>query len=308
MNLTMKRNLALLSHVIGLQFPLAALAAGPQTPGDAPPPVSAARLEARDQLERRFDSVSTLIETSSAAKQIEASTAPAAQAKRQQARELKQQAEQVYRAGNQAEASRLLDQASKVMMEGVRLAAPEQVTQEKKQRDFNSRMESVKALLAAQKRISIEKNEGAKGKEISNKIESQMQEANALAAAKQLDQGRALLDQAYDNAKKAIESMRDGATLVRSLDFATKEEEYRYEIDRNDSHQMLVKVLLDEKRASNPSLDGVVQKYVEQAGSLRKSAEGAAAKGDHVTGIRLLEDSTKELVRAIRGAGVYIPG
>jgi hypothetical protein len=71
---------------------------------------------------------------------------------------------------------------------------------------------------------------------------------------------------------------------------------------------MLVKVLLDERRATSPQLDGVVQKYVEQAASLRKTAEGSAAKGDYATGIKVLEDSTKELVRAIRGAGVYIPG
>lgn len=188
-------------------------------------------------------------------------------------------------------------------------AAPaKQLTQEKKQRDFDNRMESVKALLAAQKRISVELNAGTKGKEISNRIEAQMQEATALAASQKLDQGRVVLDQAYDTVKIAIESMRRGATLVRSLDFATKEEEYRYEIDRNDTHQMLVKVLLDEKRANDPGLEGMVQKYLELAANLRKSAESAAAKADYVKGISLLEDSTKELVRAIRGAGVYIPG
>jgi hypothetical protein len=33
-----------------------------------------------------------------------------------------------------------------------------------------------------------------------------------------------------------------------------------------------------------------------------------ATKKDYEAGIQLLEESTKELVRAIRGAGVYIPG
>jgi hypothetical protein len=310
MKLTMKRKLALLSYLIGMHFSSEALAVEPPATGDASSPntASSVRPEEKEQLGRRLASVATLIEKSSAAKQIESSAIPEALAKREQARELRQQAEQAYRSENYPNASRLLDQAAKVMFEGVRLASPEQVTQEKRQRDFDSRMESVKALLAAQKRISLEKNAGAKGKEISNKIEAQMQEATALAAAHKVDQGRAILDQAYVTAKKAIETMRDGDTLVRSLDFATKEEEYRYEIDRNDTHHMLVKVLLDEKRANNPNLDGMVQKYLEQAASLRKTAEGSASKGDYVTGIKLLEDSTKELVRAIRGAGVYIPG
>jgi hypothetical protein len=308
MTSTMKRYLALFFYLVGLHFSFTATTAEAQVQGDASASVPAVRPEEKEQLGRRLASVATLIEKSSAGKQIESSAIPEALAKRDKARELRLEAERAYRSENYPNASRLLDQAAKMMFEGVRLASPEQVTQEKKQRDFDSRMESVKALLSAQKRISIEKNAGAKGKEISNKIETQMQEASALANAKKLDQARALLDQAYVTAKKAIESMRDGDTLVRSLDFATKEEEYRYEIDRNDTHQMLVKVLLDEKRAVNPSLEGMVQKYLEQAASLRKTAESSASKGDYVMGIKLLEDSTKELVRAIRGAGVYIPG
>lgn len=274
-----------------------------------PPSVRPARAsEDKEQLQRRLASVATLVEKSSAAKQIETSAVPQALALRGKARELWQQADAAYQAGSYADASRLLDQAAKMFFEGVRLAAPEQVTGEKKQRDFDNRMESVKALLAAQKRISIEKNLGAKGTETSNKLEAQRGEAAALAAAGKLDQGRALLDQVYLTTKVVIEGLREGDTLVRSLSFANKEEEYLYEVDRNDTHQMLIKVLLNEKRASNAGLESMVQKYIEQAAALRASAEAMAAKKDFEAGIKLLEDSTKELVRAIRGAGVYIPG
>ena len=309
MNPSMKRNLTLMSYiVVALHLPFPVLAAEPQLQSNVPAAMPAVRTEDKAQLERKLDSVATLIEKSSAAKQIVSSASPEALATRDKARELRQQAEQAYRTQDYTNASRLLDQTTKMMFEAIRLASPQQGPQVKKQRDFDNRMEAVKALLAAQKRISVEKNAGAKGKEISSKIEAQMQEAAALAAAQKLDQGQAVLDQAYVAAKESIESLRGGATLVRSLNFATKEEEYHYEIDRNDTHQMLVKVLLDEKRASNPALEGMVQKYLEQAAGLRKSAEGSATKKDDVNGIRLLEDSTKELVRAIRGAGVYIPG
>jgi hypothetical protein len=252
--------------------------------------------------------VATLIETSSAAKQIEASGNPEAQALRSKARAMRLQADEAYKAGNYVSASRSLDDAAKTLFEGVRLAAPEQIGAEKKKRDFDNRMESVKALLAAQKRISTEKRLGAKGTETSNKIEAQMREASALASAGKVDEGRALLDQVYVATKASIEGMREGDTLVRSLNFATKEEEYHYEVDRNDTHKMLVKVLLDEKRANNPSLEGMVQKYLDQAATLRVSAEGMAARKDYESAVKTLEDSTKELVRAIRSAGVYIPG
>jgi endonuclease III len=105
----------------------------------------------------------------------------------------------------------------------------------------------------------------------------------------------------------AIEKLRGGDTLIRSLHFANKEEEYRYEVDRNDTHRMLIKVLLKEKmeqaavqRRVNPSL--------KKADELRAKAEKQAAQGKYEDAVRTLEDSTKELVRAIRSAGIYIPG
>jgi len=101
--------------------------------------------------------------------------------------------------------------------------------------------------------------------------------------------------------------VRQGDTLVRSLNFASKEEEYVYELDRNDTHQMLIKVLLDEKRGSG-SIDGMLKGYVDKAQALRGQAQSAAQRKDWTDGIRLLEESTAELVRAIRNAGIYIPG
>ena len=276
---------------------------------DATSAPSAARApENKEQLERRLESVGTLIEKSSGARQIETSGNPQAQAQRAKAKEIHQQAEDAYKKGDYAGAGKLLDGAAKTMFDGVRQAAPEQLTGENNKRDFDNRLESVRALLSAQKRISAEKKLGAKGAETTARIEAQIREAQALAASGKLDEGRAVLDKVYVTTKASIENMRDGDTLVRSLQFANKEEEYHYEIDRNDTHKMLVKVLLDEKRASNPNLEAMVQKYLEQAAVLRANAESLAAKKDHEGAIKVLEDSTRELVRAIRGAGVYIPG
>ena len=303
----MKKSTLLLS-LFGVFTMFGVNAAEPVTENNPNAVRSARPPEDKEQLERRLASVATLIEKSSAAKQIESSAVPQALALRDKARELRQKAEESFKAGNYLEASRFLDQTAKLMFEGVRLAAPEQIERGKKQRDFDSRMESVKALLEAQKRISAEKNQGAKGTATSKKIEGSIRDAQALATAGKLDEGRALLDQVYVTTRTEIESMREGDTLVRSLNFATKEEEYLYEVNRNETHKMLVGVLLDEKRATNSGLDGMVKKYLEKSESLRLSAQNMAEKKDFEGAIQMLEDSTKELVRAIRSAGVYIPG
>jgi uncharacterized protein YfcZ (UPF0381/DUF406 family) len=113
-----------------------------------------------------------------------------------------------------------------------------------------------------------------------------------------------VLDRAYLTARVSIESMRRGDTLVRSLNFASKREEYDYEIDRNDTHAMLIKVLLADRKDAA----GAMAPFTEKAATLRSEAEAQAKKGDHAAGIKLLEDSTRELVRAIRSGGIYIPG
>lgn len=281
----------------------------PQQPAAEGQSVRPARTpETKEQIERRLVSVSTLIESSSGAKQIEASGNTAAQAERAKARDMHKQADDAFKKGDYPTASRLLDGAAKILFEAVRGAAPEQVHGEKKQRDFDNRLESVKALLSAQKRISTEKKLGAKGAETTAKIEAQIREAQALAAAGKIDEGKAALDKVYVATRSSIETMREGDTLVRSLNFANKEEEYHYEVDRNDTHKMLVKVLLEEKRASNPNLETMVQKYVDQSATIRATAEGLAAKKDFEGAVKTMEEATKELVRAIRSAGIYIPG
>lgn len=275
-----------------------------QTPPRAPGPTPAPD---RQQVEVRLTAVGTLIERSTAAKQIESSKDARAAEQRSRAREIYKQARQAFDANDLGTASKLLSDASNLMFEAVRMAAPEQVIVSKARSDFNARMESVQALLSAQKRIVAEKPEARSAREAIATVERLAAQAKELAAGDKITEARTVLDQAYLAAKASISSMRSGDTLVRSLNFANKEEEYRYEVDRNDTHRMLIQLLLDGKRGASAS-DPMVRKFVDSAARLRESADGLAGKGDYPGAIKSLEDSTAELVRAIRGAGVFIPG
>jgi hypothetical protein len=48
--------------------------------------------------------------------------------------------------------------------------------------------------------------------------------------------------------------------------------------------------------------------HVTESDELREQAEGYAGNKEYETAIDTMEESTRELVRAIRSAGVYIPG
>ena len=264
---------------------------------------AAAQSVDREQLERRIAAVETLIERSSAAKQIDASGDARARAHRDRARDIHRRAAQAMHAGDLAAASRLLPEASLQMFEGVRLAGAETVVAEKRRADFDARLESVKSLAAAQRRIALEKKTIPGAAETTRTIDDLVAEAQRLAAGGDLEAARGTLDRAYLVAKAAIGSMRSGDTLVRSLDFATKEEEYRYELDRNDTHRMLLRMLV-----ADPAKAERARPADARASALREQAQARAGAGAYAEAVGLLEDSTRELVRTIRGAGIYIPG
>jgi hypothetical protein len=265
---------------------------------------SAAHAQDRDQLERRLQSVGTLIESSSVARQIESSGESAAREKRDNARLIHREASATLGSGDLNAAARLLDQAAREMMNGARLAKPEQVAGAKRQRDFDARLDSARALLGAQQRITREKGSAPDAVAVTGRIETLIADAERQVAGGRLDEARALVDRAYLTARVAIESMRRGDTLVRSLKFASPREEYDYEIDRNDTHRMLIElVLADRKEAA-----AAMQAPLDRATALRGQAEAQARRGDAAGAIPLLEASTRELVRAIRAGGLYIPG
>ncbi|MFM2069530.1 MAG: hypothetical protein RLZZ584_4439 [Pseudomonadota bacterium] len=287
-----------------------------QTPATA---AASAPLPDRGQLERRLQSVGTLIESSSAARQIESSGVADARQRRDNARLIHREAGAAITAGDLAGAARLLDQAAREMMNGARLAKPEQVQGEKTQRDFDARMESARALLTAQQRITGEKAASApagsaqaktarEAAEATKAIERQIAEAQALAAQGKVAQARPVLDRAYLTARVSIESLRRGDTLVRSLNFASPREEYDYELDRNETHALLISVLLADRKDASGAMPPAMQTLVDKAAGLRTEAEARARAGDHPAAIKLLEDATRELVRAIRAGGIYIPG
>jgi hypothetical protein len=259
----------------------------------------------REQLASNLESVGKLLSSSSAARQIEASRSAEALTRRDRALELHANARTALEGGDLPRAAALLTEARSIFFDAVRMAAPEEVLSKKLESDYRNRLDSVKALLAAYQRVAIEKSDSSRGvRETVAQVERSMAEAAKLAQAGKYQQGRGELDRAYLVAKAAVSGLRSGDTLVRSLSFASKEEEYHYEIDRNNTHQMLIRILIEERKAA----DDAIQRYMAQAQQLRTRAEEAAVRRDFGDAVKLLEDSTAELVRAIRNAGIYIPG
>lgn len=255
----------------------------------------------------RIQSVRALIEESTAAKRVQASSHREARARHERARELHALAVQAARSGDRQGAEKLLSQAAQTMFEAVRMLETDASVLNHKQHDFDSRLESVKALSAAHERICEEKKcDQSVRDEVARTLQRKLQEALALKSQGQIDRARVVLDEAYVAVKVAIEHQRSGDTLVRSLQFKSKKEEYAYEVDRNDTHRMLISILLQDK--AREAAGATLQRALEAASKLRAQAESQAAAGQYEAAIQALEASTREFQRAIRGAGIYIPG
>ncbi|MBI4693898.1 MAG: hypothetical protein HY749_07740 [Gammaproteobacteria bacterium] len=255
----------------------------------------------------RLATVRKLIEVSSGAKLIEASRNTAAAARRDEARGLYRQAVAAEERGDSAKARELATAAVKVMIDAVRLVEAKSVVAGKRESDYQDRLASVRALKDAHERISAEKGTERKDAELKTFVDDRIAAAEKARAAGNLLEARRLIDEAYTAAKASIVSLRTGETLVRSLHFENKEEEYRYELDRNDTHRMLVQILLKDKMDDAATVR-LIEPFLNKAAEIRGTAERQAAAGNWASAVGTLEESTKELVKAIRGAGVYIPG
>ena len=257
----------------------------------------------------RLQSVEKLLETSSAAQQIKESDNQAAKEKQGEAIALYEKAKLAQSKGDDQQAADLLKLATTVMFEATRMIKKDKSFMAKDVRDFDARKESIESLCTAYENIAKEKGiDSAIENELHAFVYKRIDQAEALKQEDRVKEGRKMLDEAYVAAKVAIEHLRGGETLVRSLNFANSEEEYHYEVDRNDTHRMLVDVLLKEKMKTNWGIEAMVSSFMGKAQELRVVAETQASNGEYENAVNTLEQSTKEIVRAIRSAGIYIPG
>ena len=263
--------------------------------------------EGKTALENRVDYMFKLLNESSGAKQVINGFSDEAKKKREDALAVYESARKNLNDGNDAAATDLLSESAKLMFQAIKLSTPTTMIEEKIIVDFKQRRESVIALKDAFNRISDENNEEESKGKVNKQLDQLVGQADRLLNNGEIPQARIEIDKAYHLVKVSIEAIRSGQTLVRSLQFESPQEEYVYEIDRNDTHSMLVGLLIDEEKQSS-SINSRIMENVEKANILRKQAESYAVAEAFEQAIELLEQSTKQLVRAIRSAGIYIPG
>lgn len=255
---------------------------------------------------QNIDFVEQLINKSAAAKQILDSDNTEAHGLREMALQHLKEAREAEAKGDSQAVAEALHKAKTAIFKGMQLVG-KKVVAEKKQENYQKKRQSLLTLLEAHQRIAAEKGNNPSTREIENFAHEKIEEAKLQVEKNNFVEAMNLINSAYLSVKTSLTRLRKGKTLVRTLSFETKEDEYRYELDRNDTHNMLINTVLKDKR-NDPRLGKLMDIPLNQAEKLRRQAESEAARGDFDTAIKTMEQSTKQIIKAIRMGGIFIPG
>jgi hypothetical protein len=258
--------------------------------------------------EQKAKFVGSLVTSSQPSKAIEASGNEQAKKALGIARGLVDQAKKDLADGKYEDADVKLNKAIEMVTAETRNVSEGDVKSGRAKDGYEKRLATVKAMMDAQTRVAKEKSittgNATSKREIVTKY---MEEAEALAKLGRYEQAIVILDKAYTSVTADVAQMRSGDKLVKELKFDTPQDEYIYEVDRNDSHVMLLKLQLSEK----PPMAGYAEQIEQlrrEAEDVRKQAEEQGRVKNFSEAIKTMGDSTQRLIRALRMAGAYIPG
>lgn len=137
-------------------------------------------------------------------------------------------------------------------------------------------------------------------------IQRALEDAEDLARRSQFGDADLKIERAHAQTVNLISRINAGKTIVSSLTFDSPEAEFKYELERNRSYEMLVTIAMQERGPVDPSLGALADRLVAESHDLRAEAEVKAKNGAHQPAIRTMEQATDKLLRALKAAGLPV--
>ncbi len=135
--------------------------------------------------------------------------------------------------------------------------------------------------------------------------EVQIARAERLADKKKYEEAHTVMESAYAAVLTIVRDLHDGKSVVNELVFETPFEEYKYEVDKNRSYEMLVSIALSELPASE-ELQKHVAKVFTQNEVLRDRAREKIEAENFPDAIRTIESANRDLAKTLRFLGVMV--
>ncbi|MBF0379744.1 MAG: hypothetical protein HQL69_01925 [Magnetococcales bacterium] len=257
-----------------------------------------------DKLKQKFSLVDRFLTKSRTAKRIAAQGKPEVKAIMAEAKAIYNQAVKARSSGDNKKVGILLDRALKLAISASKKAANPASKQWLYKSRYEDLLTSVKNFSVTLKRYLDQS--GKSDSKALEKIQSLIKNARQQAAKKQYQTAITDLKQAQSLLTSGIKKVLGSRSLVYELKFDTPKEEYQYEVNRGDSFEALVRMMLTQgTKASGKQklVDPMVAKYF----SLRLKARNQASAGAYEKAISSQEEANKFLTRALRSLGLMIP-
>jgi len=199
------------------------------------------------------------------------------------------------------------DESLRLLMLASRLANKSNgMAEENAKKTYEKKLKSVQSLLDAHKRITESNSDSSTEKKLKLTVSPLLLESEEQAGQQHFKEALSSLTKAYFLIANSIKKQRSGQTLVRSLDFATAQEAYEYELGRYENYQMLVNMMIDERKAFKR--DARTKPFFDEVARYQKQAYDLAKQGEYTEAADIIEKASKSLVSLLRDSGVHIPG
>ena len=258
----------------------------------------------RSLLHNKLLLLQSMTEQSAAAQRIEASQhSREAKALLAQAREAHRQAQALLEQEDYAGSEARINEGLRLFSEAARNVADLKRESTKEQQRYQELSERIDSFHQAFARIVKEKGPATLNLLDQTGVDAKRKQASKLYGEQRYREANLELEQVLAKLEHALTKARDQETLVRALEFASAEDEYAYEVERNHSHEMLVRLLLSQENL-NPARRAMIDRFMELNSNARVEADTLARQGDHTAALQKLESGTQQLVRALRVAGM----
>lgn len=253
-----------------------------------------------EQLLMKFDYAESVLMKSEGSRRVDASSNDAAKAKLEQARELYRVARKAYGEGRSDEAEKGLNESLRQATSATQMV-PSQSSLNQQLRDrYNDLLRQVKGY---QDWHVDYKGLDPHEKEDQRKLEAELARAQLLGEQEQYQQANELLNNMLGILITKTNVAIGSKTVTYDLNFASQEEEYRYEKDRNLEYERLIPIALTQKQPAE-AMKGLMDKMIDKALVLRKEAESAFAAKKHEDAIARMHESTEQFQNALKVVGV----
>ncbi|MBC8211274.1 MAG: hypothetical protein H8E21_09410 [Gammaproteobacteria bacterium] len=163
----------------------------------------------------------------------------------------------------------------------------------KQNNERNKLMRSIDALLDAFQRVSIEKGQREQASIMQRNIATLRARADGYFQSADTRAGNELLNGAYTLIREALATLREGDTLIQSLDFATPQAEYQYYVEKTQSQQMAIGLLLE--MSANSAKNAVLNSLLASVRQMLEQAAGLAAEDNYSAAIGLMDKAFSRL-------------